>query len=148
MEKGMNFLLYGNQFKRLYEKEITALREEYDLKKIDIEIMYYLYHFENNDTPKDIFELGFFNKGHISQSVCHMQECGFINCVQDAQDRRCIHLRLTDKALMIVEKIENIHKRVNEILFDGISEQEKQQIITTARKIYGNIENALENNIT
>lgn len=143
MEREIDFLLYGNQFKKLYEKEILRLRDSYDLKKIDIDILYYLYHSGNHNTSKDIKELNSFNKGHISQSVCHLHDQHLVECIQDEYDRRCIHLCLTKEALDVVRQIDEIHGRIYSIIFDGITEDEKKELIFIAHKIRENIENAL-----
>ena len=42
-QQALEVILSGNQFKRLYESEIASLREKYGLRKIDVEILYFLY---------------------------------------------------------------------------------------------------------
>ncbi len=95
-------LLQGTQFQTLYNRKIESLREEYHLRKIDIDILYFLYKSGENNTSKDICSLNLFNKGHISQSVDRMVKQQLIHTVQDEEDRRCVHLVLTEEAVGII----------------------------------------------
>ncbi len=78
------------------------MREEYHLRKIDIDILYFLYKSGKHNTSKDICSLSLFNKGHISQSVDRMVKQELIHTMQDTENRRCVHLVLTEKAVEII----------------------------------------------
>ena len=43
MEQSIEVLLYGSKFRKLYEKQIAGLFGDYHLKKIDVEILYFLH---------------------------------------------------------------------------------------------------------
>ena len=60
-------LLQGTQLQKLYNRKIEALRVEYNLRKVDIDILYFLFKSGKHNTSKDISDLNLFNKGHISQ---------------------------------------------------------------------------------
>ena len=50
MEQAVETLLHGREFKQLLESKILEIREKYGLRKIDVEILYYLYRFREHDT--------------------------------------------------------------------------------------------------
>jgi len=138
-------LLQGTQFQKLYNRRIEALREEYDLRKIDIDILYFLYKSGEHNTSKDISNLNLFNKGHISQSVDRMVKQQLIYTVQDEEDRRCMHLMLTEKAIRIIEQATELRKQMYNIILNGVTEEERKVLLQVSRKVNQNIRNALGN---
>lgn len=138
-------LLQGTQFQKLYNRRIEALREEYDLRKIDIDILYFLYKSGEHNTSKDISQLNLFNKGHISQSVDRMVKQQLIYTVQDEEDRRCMHLMLTEKAIRIIEQATELRKQMYNIILNGVTEEERKVLLQVSKKVNENIRNALGN---
>ena len=131
------------QFKQLLERRSAAIRERYGLRKIDVEILYYLYRFGERNTSKDIREAYMFTKGHISQSVERLQQMRLLDAVPDIRDRRCIHLRLTGQAEEIGRSIEKMWDDMTATIFEGITEQEKHMLRVVAAKMAHNMKRAL-----
>ncbi len=144
MERQIDNLLHGVQFKQLMEYRIAEIREKYDLRKVDIEILYYLSKSSGRNTSKDIKTDTKINKGHISQSIDRLQKQGLLIFVPDEDDRRCVHLSITDQARPVVQNIETVWNELNNIIFEGITEEEKQVLSVVAGKIARNMENALK----
>ncbi|MCI8483341.1 MAG: winged helix-turn-helix transcriptional regulator [Lachnospiraceae bacterium] len=136
-------LLQGTQFQTLYNRKIEALRQEYHLRKIDIDILYFLYKSGEHNTSKDISSLNLFNKGHISQSVDRMAKQKLIYTVQDAEDRRCMHLMLTDTAAEIIAQVTELRKQMYNIILKGVTEEEREVLLQVSQKVNRNIRNAL-----
>ncbi|MFG6383548.1 MAG: MarR family transcriptional regulator [Lachnospiraceae bacterium] len=136
-------LLQGTQIQTLYSRKIEALCEEYHLRKIDIDILYFLYKSGEHNTSKDIYNLNLFNKGHISQSVHRMAKQKLIDTIKDKEDRRCIHLMLTHRAMEIVGQVTELRKQVYNIILDGVTEEERNVFLQVSRKVNQNIKNAL-----
>lgn len=143
MNRSLEVLLNGMQFRKLLEKELEALRGEYDLCKIDVQILFYLYKAEDRNTPRDIVELKLFTKGHISQSLARMQKRNLIVMVHDEKDRRCMHILLCPDAESIIQQVCDVYERVNADIFHGITEEEKRSFISVAKKINKNIQNTI-----
>lgn len=140
-------LLQGTQFQKLYNRKIEVLREEYNLRKVDIDILYFLFKSGKNNTSKDISDLNLFNKGHISQSIGRMENQQLIYPIRDQNDRRCMHIMLTDKAVKIVEEITALRKQMYSIILKGVTEEERDVLLRVSKKVNENIRNALENKI-
>lgn len=136
-------LLQGTQFQTLYNRKIEALRSEYHLRKIDIDILYFLHKSGERNTAKDIHNLNLFNKGHISQSVDRMTKQQLIHTVQDSRDRRCVHLMLTDKADAIVSQVINLRKQMYNIILNEVTEGERKILLQVSEKVNQNMKNAL-----
>ena len=138
-------LLQGTQFRTLYNRKIESLREEYHLRKIDIDILYFLYKSGEHNTSKDICSLNLFNKGHISQSVDRMVKEELIHTVHDVEDRRCVHLVLTKKAVGIIEQATKLRIQMYNIILQGVTEEEREVLRRVSTKVNENIKNALRN---
>lgn len=144
MERSVEVLLHGTQFKQLLAGRIAMLHECYGLRKIDVEILYYLHHCGEYDTSKDIRKTHMFTKGHISQSVERLQELNLLVCIPDRKDRRCVHFRLTEEADRIVQAISRMWDDMTAAIFEGVTEEEKRVLQEVAAKIARNMEQAIE----
>ena len=138
-------LLQGTQFQTLYNRKIEALRKEYHLRKIDIDILYFLYKSGDHNTSQDICNLNLFNKGHISQSVDRMVKQQLIHAVHDKEDRRCVHLVLTQQAVSIIEQATELRGQMRNIILKGVTEEERKVLLQVSKKVNQNIRDALRN---
>lgn len=142
MENDFEVLITGQQFKKLYEKMSNLITERYGLHKIEIEILLFLRN-GRYDTARDIAECKFFSKAHISHAIEHLMECGYLTGKPDEQDRRCIHLRLMPEAEPVCEELVKLRKRMTDIIYKDITEEEKQVMLRVAGKIARNINSEL-----
>ena len=138
-------LLQGTQLQKLYNRRIEDLRREYNLRKVDIDILYFLFKSGEHNTSKDISNLNLFNKGHISQSVGRMVKQHLIYIVQDEEDRRCMHIMLTENAINVVEEITALRKQMYNIILSGVTEEEQDVLLRVSQKVNRNIKDALGN---
>ncbi len=138
-------LLQGTQLQKIYNQKIEALRKEYSLRKVDIDILYFLYKSGEHNTSKDIGDLNLFSKGYISQSVSRLEEQQIIYAIKDEEDRRCMHIMLTDRAEGIVEEITALRKQMYDIILKGVTQEERDVLFRVSRKVNQNIRSALEN---
>lgn len=49
-------LISGNAYKRVYEKRLEGLKSKYGLKRIDLDILYFLCRYRQRNTSKEITE--------------------------------------------------------------------------------------------
>lgn len=139
MEQSIELFLNGVRFRKLFEKELTEVRNKYDLCKIDVQILQYLHDAGECNTSKHIVDIGLFTKGHVSQSLNRLYKKDMIDMVHDEQDRRCVHILLRESAEQIVKEVDEVQCRVNNIVFQGISEDELHSLSSIANKINNNI---------
>ena len=142
MNNDFETLLNGQQFKKLYEKMSNIITEKYGLHKIEIEILLFL-RVGTYDTARDIAENKFFSKAHISNAIEHLTERGYLSGRADEQDRRCIHLELTENAKPVCEELEKLRKGLADIIYNDITEEEKKVMIQVGKKIAHNINSEL-----
>ncbi len=143
MNQSLEVLLNGMQFRKLMESEFEAIYKEYNLCKIDLQILYYLYTAGEHNTSKDIFDLELFSKGHISQSLSRLQKMKLIIMVQDEEDRRYVHNVLTQDANKVLAGLQEIYARINRVVLKDVTEEEKRILVSLAQRINDNIRNEL-----
>ena len=54
MDEQLEVALKGGEFKRLLESFFSDIKKKYDLKKVDIEVLFFLSQCSDDDTPTDI----------------------------------------------------------------------------------------------
>lgn len=140
----LDVLMSGHQFKKLYEKKYEFIMKKYELKKIEIEILNFISNCGENDTARDIAKVQYISKAHISNTIDELKHKKYINVVEDCQDRRYVHLCLTNEARPIIEEIEEIKAQIFAILFRNVAEEEKQLLYKIAKQIVSNISEELE----
>ncbi len=142
MDTEFETLLYGQQFKKLYEKMSNLITEKYGLHKVEIEILLFLKK-GKGDTARDIAENKFFSKAHISHAIDHLMECGYLVGKLDGQDRRCVHLVLTEEAEPVCEELLKMRENLMNTVCQGITEEERLMMRQVAKKIACNISKEL-----
>ncbi len=142
MDTEFETLLYGQQFKKLYEKMSNLITEKYGLHKVEIEILLFLKK-GKGDTARDIAENKFFSKAHISHAIDHLMECGYLVGKLDGQDRRCVHLVLTGEAEPVCEELLKMRENLMNTVCQGITEEERLMMRQGAKKIACNISKEL-----
>ena len=133
-------MLQGGHFKKLLEEQIAELRQKYDMKKAELEILYFLSKCGSHNTSKDIHYQLMMNKGHISQAVDSLCKRHYIIATPDQQDRRYIHYQLSDSAQKIVEEMAKKRLEMDRRIVEGISEEDLEIFRAVSEKIRKNIE--------
>ena len=140
MDTRMEAMLQGSPFKKLLEEQIAELRQKYDMKKAELEILYFLSKCGSHNTSKDIHYQLMMNKGHISQAVDSLCKRHYIIATPDQQDRRYIHYQLSDSAQQIVEEMAKKRLEMDRRIVEGISEEDLEIFRAVSEKIRKNIE--------
>ena len=143
MERQVEMLLRGGQFKELLENYIRGLKEKYGLKRAEVEVLYYLSRSFEYNTAKDIAASLHMNKGHVSQTTEALSLKGYIAASRDGKDYRIVHYTVTQDAKLVTEEIDKAVDRLYKALFDGISDDEMEMLKRIAAQIASNINSIL-----
>ena len=146
MRDDFYYLLSGQHFKKFCEMQYGDMMQEYELREIEIEILFYLAKSSSMRLAKEIVDNWSLSKSHVSKSVEHLKERGFIRVSQDAEDHRCSHLVITDAGYQLIEKIAHRKNEINEVLYAGVTEEEREMLKRVAFKMKNNMCLALEKN--
>ena len=140
MDGQIESILKGGKFRKLMEEQIGEIRKKYDMKKAELEILYFLSRCYGHNTSTDIHDQLLMNRGHISQAVDRLCKRKFISAIPDERDRRYVHYILLDSAREIVRELSTQYEELNCKILDGISEEELEIFQRVAAKIRNNME--------
>jgi len=121
---------------------------KYDLSLIEANIISFLYNNPGKDTAGDIVELRMLSKGNVSQGVDLLAGKGFLLRSQDKEDRRKVHLRLSDAVQPVTEELKLEKQKFQEALFDGFTEEDKKMLEELNRRVMENTKKALKRSET
>jgi DNA-binding MarR family transcriptional regulator len=139
MDEQLEVALKGGDFKRLLEAQLEEIKKKHDLKKVEIEVLFYLSKCGSEDTPTDITHRLNLNRGHVSQAIDSLLQKDLIEATPDVQDRRCMHYTITAKADSIIDEIARAKKEMDKKLFRGITKEEIEIYKKITEKMLKNI---------
>lgn len=140
MEHQIETVLRGGQFKKLVTSQLAGIRKKYGLRRVEMEILYFLSKCGDNNTSKDIAHYLEMNKGHISQAVENLCKQGYLTAVTDVHDRRYVHFLVTDKGKVFNEDMSELWGNMLQKIFDGITEEEMAVFKAVALKMGENMD--------
>jgi DNA-binding MarR family transcriptional regulator len=143
MDEQLEIALKGGDFKRLIDMQFDEIKKKYNLKKVEIEVLFFLSRCGDENTPTDITKRLNLNRGHVSQAIDALLKRELVSSVADTQDRRCMHYTITTNAVEIIDEIAGAKKRMDEQILKGISEEELEQYKKTSDKMIKNIRELL-----
>ena len=147
MENSFDMLVTGQQFRKIMEKRCDRLSIKYHVRLVEMDILCYLSKAGIRDTARDIMADMHISKAHISKSVEHLKDRGYLMLEEDEKDRRCIHLCITEKAKPLIREFAAERKQFLEKLFEGVTKEEKEVMLRTMTKILSNLNKEYEQRI-
>lgn len=144
MKNASDMLMLVRYMMKLYEKYLEDVQMKYRLSHIEIAIIGFLYNNPERDTAADIVERRMLPKGNVSASVETLVQKGLLMRRQDQTDRRKIHLSLLEKAVPIVQEIEEINKKFRRQIFKNLSNDDLKTYEKTTDFILENLKEVLE----
>ena len=135
----MKLLNKAQIIKKLYSNVFERIAVEYNITANEVMILTFLKDDFDQDMATDIVNTLMISKSHVSLSVNNLEKAGYIVKKQDVNDKKKIHLVITEKAKPILNEIENEQNKLYEVIFKGISEEEKEILKLILQKMCNNI---------
>ena len=126
MQRATDILLLIRGLGKLNDKCLETVRKEYELSQIEVTIMGFLHNNPGKDTVGEIAYWRMLPKGNVSQGVESLIQKRLLQRICDKDDRRKIHLQITEQAKDIVRGIDKARKKYDEKIFLEFSEEEKK----------------------
>ena len=130
----------------------NMLREQlktHDLTLNEFEMLMYLKR-GKSDTSKDLVKERGYSRSLVSKTADQLMKQGYLTPEQDMEDRRIMHLKLTEKAEGVLGELEKFTSRLNEILRRTITREEidtMKMVLTRMQSCFeelGTADNTLE----
>lgn len=125
MEEQLNMMRRGRQFKQLMNKKMHGVIQDYDVKRVDIEILRFLAMSGPYDTAADIHRYLDLNKGQISKTLEHLCVLHYLESKPDTKDRRYMHYALSDEARELVGRINAAWDEMHQQIMSGIDPEDR-----------------------
>ncbi|MBM6750623.1 MarR family transcriptional regulator [Mediterraneibacter glycyrrhizinilyticus] len=129
---------------KLYEKTMKTVCTAHALTMVETDIIAFLKNNPQKDTAADIVELRMLSKGAVSKGVEALIQKELIRRYPDTEDRRRLHLQLTDRSELILTDIERAQTEFWNTVFEGFSEEELEIHERLKTHIFENVRNAEE----
>lgn len=134
------FLTITNQFQKVYGGKLNQIASAYDMTKVEIDVLLFLYNNPQCDTAKDIVEIRHIAKSYVSKAVDLLVRRGYLTAEEDAADRRMVHLTMLDEAKEVAAQARKAQEEIMIVLFEGITAEEKHVFENILRKMMENME--------
>jgi len=115
-----------------------------DLSRTELDVMAFLLNNPGRDTASDIVELRMLPKGNVSQAVDALIRRGWLEGRRDGGDRRRVHLSPTAAGRILLPDLAEERARLEEALFAGFSEEERELFGAMTGRISRSVRAALE----
>jgi DNA-binding MarR family transcriptional regulator len=124
---------------KLQEKYLESVRYEFNLSRIEIIILTFLHNNPSYDSARDIVEFRMLQRGNVSAAVDTLEKKGYLIRYTDPDDKRIVHLKLTEQTNDIVHAIEEKQEALVSCIFAGFSEDEKKNFAAYNARLYQNV---------
>ena len=126
---------YFSQIRKYYANILNECMKDVKLSSNEISILIMLSNNQSITTSAQLYVLLGVSKGLVSRSVEHLITNGYLLSKRDEDDRRIVHLYLSEEGQQIVCRINKEVTKINEKLLADISEEEIEQMEKTMTKI-------------
>lgn len=133
----------GSAIKKAKDKFFEDVVKQFHLTGIELTVLLFLKN-SKFDTATDIVNELFIAKSHVSLSVNLLNTKGYIQKIQDKEDRKITHLKLTEKADEICKIANSKISELEDKLFSGLTEEDKIHMEKIFNVFYKNIREILE----
>lgn len=123
----------------LYEQTTLPVCQKYELTRMEFTVLMFLANNPQFDTAAQIVKYRRLTKSHVSLAVRALLERKLLIGVDGVEDRRTIHLSLTEDAQEIVDDGREMQKKFYDAVFSGFSMEEMVTIGEYITRIDKNI---------
>ena len=127
-----------------YARLLEPICKKWDLTRNELDVMLFLANNPDYDRAVDIVNNRGLAKSHVSMSVANLEKRGLLERISDPEDRRTVHLKLTQQAKEITDRGCHMQKQFLDYLHQGITEEQLELMRLFAERVYENIQNIEE----
>ena len=119
---------FAKQFGKYCDHRFAPLAQAYGLSMREINVLLFLSNNPGYDTARDITEYRGISKSQVSQAVEFLVELSYLTRTPDPDDRRLLHLALTEEGLALARECKAVQARCGQDLLDGMTEDQVRQL--------------------
>ena len=119
---------FAKQVGKYCDHRFAPLAQDYGLSMREINVLLFLSNNPGYDTARDITEYRGISKSPVSQAVEFLVELSYLTRTPDPDDRRLLHLALTEEGLALARECKAVQARCGQDLLDGMTEDQVRQL--------------------
>ena len=119
---------FAKQFGKYCDPRFAPIARRYGLSMREINVVLFLANNPGYDTARDITEYRGISKSQVSQAVEFLVELSYLTRTPDPDDRRLLHLALTEEGLALARECKAVQARCGQDLLDGMTEDQVRQL--------------------
>lgn len=111
--------------------KIIQARVQSDLKDLDIDRSFYpllLIEEGNGLTQQELADKLLCDKVQVVRIIDYLSSNGYVERVQNRQDKRKYELTVTEKALMAIPQIKNVIEKTTQLACEGLTEKQTDEL--------------------
>ena len=127
-----------------YARLLEPICKKWDLTRNELDVLLFLANNPAYDRAVDIVNNRGLSKSHVSLSINSLESRGLLLREVDPEDRRTVHLKLTEEAGPMIEDGRMAQKRFFDHLHQGVTQEQMDLITDFVRKVNENLKNIEE----
>ena len=140
-------ILRGGKFKRILEKTMMDAKQQTNLNRIELEVIYLLFHYDDIQTLTDICQYTQMNKGHVSTTLDSLVKKGYLVCERDEKDRRFVKYSLAESSEQLCNEMERLWSDLMADIVDGVDAHSLEIFKQVSEQIDKNLDRLLEEQV-
>lgn len=140
LDHSVENILRGRRMKRMVETYSNEIRNQYGLKQVELDILYFIAKSEKEVTSTEICNKLFLNKGQVSKAMMNLVDGGFLVSTPDKSDKRVVWFKSTKATEKIVDAFEQQQKEIGKLICEGISKEELDVFCKVSCKMLHNMD--------
>ena len=126
---------FSQYFRRFYARQFTPLMERTGLTIRDIMVLLFLANHPEQDTARDVVEYRGLSKSQVSQAVEVLTGRGVLERSPDRDDRRVVHLRITEAGEPLAREAQELQAACGARLLETLPEGERVLFLELLTKV-------------
>lgn len=120
-------LRFSRSFGKFYERQFRPVLRETGLTMREVHVLLFLANNPEFDTAREITALRGLGKSQVSQAVELLAAEGLLSRRPDREDRRIVHLALTERGRPLAGRCQELQAACYQRLLEGLTEEERAQ---------------------
>ena len=123
------------KFGKYYDRQFLPLLEKTGLSMREIHVLLFLANHPGQDTARDVTELRCLAKSQVSQAVEVLTGRGLLARRADGEDRRVVHLEITEQGAPLAREAQAIQCACGKRLLAGLTEEEQAVFLDLLERV-------------
>ena len=124
-----------------YARLMDPICKKWELTRNELDVLLFLANNPEFDRAVDIVNNRGLSKSHVSSSINSLESRGLLIRTEDPNDRRTVHLMLTDASREITAQGQMAQRRFFSYLHQGVTQEQIQLMVEFAQRVSENIKN-------